>query len=111
MIDALAKQIKDEDERLMRALFSHVENRRLKETVSDWENATKFLPEHVLDLNPFSVAKREEEDEKEKRKKNEYSGVAVQLTDLYHYMHKKGMMKDGHTEYHVDLRTDIDVFE
>ena len=84
MIDALAKQIKDEDERLMRALFSHVENRRLKETVSDWENATKFLPEHVLDLNPFSVAKREEEDEKEKRKKNEYSGVAVQLTDLYH---------------------------
>lgn len=57
-IDALVKQIKDEDERLMRALFTHVENKRLKETVSDWETATKFLPEHVLDQNPFSVAKK-----------------------------------------------------
>ena len=33
----------------MRALFSHAENNRLKESVSEWETATKFLPDQVLD--------------------------------------------------------------
>ena len=76
----------------MRALFSHVENQNLKQTVSDWESTTKFLPEHVLDQNPFSAAKKKEEEEEEGfgRKKNDYSGVNVQLTDLYHFMAKKG---------------------
>ncbi len=109
-IESLSKQIREEDERLMRALFSHVENARLKDTVSEWETATKFLPEHVLDLNPFSIAKKDEE-EGNSKKRNDYSGVAVQLTDLYQYMHKKGSMNDKYGEYHVDIRTDVDAFE
>jgi hypothetical protein len=59
-------------------IYKHDKNaKKVQSIVSEWDS-TKFLPDKVHELNPLS---RKPDDHSQ-----DYSGVMVQLTDLYHFM-------------------------
>ena len=70
--------------------------------MDDWESSN-FLPDKVLDQNPFSIKKSD--DEPKKSKGTDYSGVSVRLADLYLQMLSNGNL-DKLNEYFIDFRTE-----